>query len=106
MHCGSSVRSIAFRPSCVCTSIACSSSRSSALRREHKSMPNERNKKPAMATSVRDDATSGLTLSQYHSYPVGAAVVGQYDVSFASRKLLAVQFDLSDAPADAMRVFD
>lgn len=49
---------------------------------------------------------SGLTLSQYHSYPVGAAVVGQYDMSFTGGKLLAVQFDMSDAPADAMRVFD
>jgi hypothetical protein len=37
---------------------------------------------------------------------VGAAVVGQYDMSFASRKLLAIQLEVSDASADAMRVFN
>jgi hypothetical protein len=47
-----------------------------------------------------------LRLSQDHSYLVRAAVVGQRDMSFARRQLLAVQFDVSNATAHAMRVFD
>src|SRR5271156_779333 len=44
-------------------------------------------------------------LSQHHPHFVRAAVIDQDDVSLSGPKLLAVQFDVSDATAHVMRVF-